>query len=85
MNLREQFADDGNEGQLPAACKATSGKCLTSPRKFRLMHTDFHRKCPFALNRARFIMRFSLGQVAQLVEHGPEKAGVAGSSPALST
>ena len=25
------------------------------------------------------------GQVAQLVEHGPEKAGVAGSSPALTT
>src|SRR5690606_12909914 len=27
----------------------------------------------------------NLGQVAQLVEHGPEKAGVAGSIPALST
>ena len=25
------------------------------------------------------------GQVAQLVEHGPEKAGVGGSSPPLST
>ena len=27
----------------------------------------------------------SEGQVAQLVEHGPEKAGVGGSSPPLST
>ena len=26
-----------------------------------------------------------LGQVAQLVEHGPEKAGVGGSSPPLTT
>lgn len=25
------------------------------------------------------------GQIAQLVEHGPEKAGVGGSSPPLST
>ncbi len=27
----------------------------------------------------------SFGQVAQLVEHGPEKAGVGGSSPPLTT
>ena len=30
-------------------------------------------------------MKLSTGQVAQLVEHGPEKAGVGGSSPPLST
>ena len=27
----------------------------------------------------------TIGQVAQLVEHGPEKAGVGGSSPPLTT
>lgn len=46
-------------------------------------HLASNRENRYYINRRRSLWLF--GQIAQLVEHCPEKAGVPGSSPGLTT
>jgi hypothetical protein len=61
-------------GQI-VKCQDLVNVCPIDNHSNGIYHGGLHMACSYR----------AIGQVAQLVEHGPEKAGVRGSSPRLST